>query len=235
MLRVRVLGVGIGPTPRLLRAQRQSHRSARSCPDSFRCIAGAIVLIESRRPRNGTLRPQGQSQPRLRGAEGRGDAGERADLARDLHALRSRLLRRRDLQARTDPESVWTESVTHPPGIYCYLCAQNGHEGCGSSGWIRTSNPPVNRLMQVVFPGGSSWVYLILSRRCSLVFGNKLFTDCSLSPSMLLVWIRGSDGLRNTPVTLADRRQSRRNSSRSGFARPRACRRPACVRRLLRQ
>ena len=31
-------------------------------------------------------------------------------------------------------------------------------EGFGSSGWIRTSNPPVNRLMQVLFRGGSSWV-----------------------------------------------------------------------------
>jgi hypothetical protein len=50
----------------------------------------------------------------------------------------------------------------------------------GSSGWIRTSNPPVNRLMQVVYPVGSSMVYLTLDRRCSLVFGTKLFTDCSL-------------------------------------------------------
>src|SRR5213593_2564970 len=28
----------------------------------------------------------------------------------------------------------------------------------GSSGWARTSNPPVNRLMQVVYLVGSSWV-----------------------------------------------------------------------------
>jgi hypothetical protein len=51
----------------------------------------------------------------------------------------------------------------------------------GSSGWTRTSNPPVNSLMQVVYPVGSSMVYLTLDRRFSLVFGRKLFTDCSLS------------------------------------------------------
>jgi hypothetical protein len=28
----------------------------------------------------------------------------------------------------------------------------------GSSGWIRTSNPPVNRLTQVVYVVGSSWI-----------------------------------------------------------------------------
>jgi hypothetical protein len=52
--------------------------------------------------------------------------------------------------------------------------------GAGSSGWIRTSNPPINRLMQVVYLVGSSRVYLTLGTRFSLVFGNKLFTDCSL-------------------------------------------------------
>jgi hypothetical protein len=31
-------------------------------------------------------------------------------------------------------------------------------ETIGSSGWIRTSNPPVNRLMQVQHRVGSSWV-----------------------------------------------------------------------------
>jgi hypothetical protein len=34
--------------------------------------------------------------------------------------------------------------------------------------------------MQVVYPVGSSMVYLTLDRRWSLVFGSKLFTDCSL-------------------------------------------------------
>ena len=35
--------------------------------------------------------------------------------------------------------------------------------------------------MQVVFPDGSSCVYLPPVTWCSLVFGTELFTDCSLS------------------------------------------------------
>src|SRR5262249_28250181 len=35
------------------------------------------------------------------------------------------LFRRRDVQAGTDRESVWIESVTYPLGIKCYLSAQN--------------------------------------------------------------------------------------------------------------
>src|SRR5437867_13390694 len=53
-------------------------------------------------------------------------------------------------------------------------------EKIGSSGWIRTSNPPVNSLMQVVYLVGSSMVYVSLGSRFSSVFGSKLFTDCSL-------------------------------------------------------
>jgi hypothetical protein len=34
--------------------------------------------------------------------------------------------------------------------------------------------------MQVVYPVGSSMVYLTLDRRFSPVFGSTLFTDCSL-------------------------------------------------------
>jgi hypothetical protein len=34
--------------------------------------------------------------------------------------------------------------------------------------------------MQVVYPVGSSMVYLIIDRRFYLVFGSTLFTDCSL-------------------------------------------------------
>jgi putative transposase len=33
---------------------------------------------------------------------------------------------------------------THVSGMKCYLCARNGPNEFGSSGWIRTSNPPVN-------------------------------------------------------------------------------------------
>jgi len=35
--------------------------------------------------------------------------------------------------------------------------------------------------MQVLYLVGSSMVYLTLDRRCSPLFGSKLFTDCSLS------------------------------------------------------
>jgi hypothetical protein len=59
--------------------------------------------------------------------------------------------------------------------------------GSGSSGWIRTNNPPVNRLMRVVYPVGSPSVYLTLGPRFSLVFGRKLFTDCSRRESVGVV------------------------------------------------
>ena len=36
-------------------------------------------------------------------------------------------------------------------------------------------------VMQVVYPVGSSMVYLRVDRQSSLVFGSTLFTDCSLS------------------------------------------------------
>jgi len=49
----------------------------------------------------------------------------------------------------------------------------------GSSGWTRTSSPPVNRLVQVRYPVVSSMVCLNRRRRCYLVFGRKLFTNCS--------------------------------------------------------
>jgi hypothetical protein len=45
-----------------------------------------------------------------------------------------------------------------PSARDCYPCLRNGPEKIGSSGWIRTSNPPVSRLLQVGYHGGSSWV-----------------------------------------------------------------------------
>jgi hypothetical protein len=47
----------------------------------------------------------------------------------------------------------------------------------GSSGWIRTSNPPVNRLMQVTYLVGSSWVWLGWTPVSYPVFGNELITN----------------------------------------------------------
>ena len=44
----------------------------------------------------------------------------------------------------------------------------------------RTCDLLVRSLMQVVYPVGSSMVYLTPRTRCSPEFGSKLFTDCSL-------------------------------------------------------
>jgi hypothetical protein len=45
------------------------------------------------------------------------------------------------------------------------------------SGWIRTSNPPVNRLTQVDYPVGSSWVLTQMGTCCYPVVGSELITD----------------------------------------------------------
>src|SRR5215472_17436026 len=76
-----------------------------------------------------------------------GDARGRAYLARLLHAVRFGLLRRRDVPGRTDRDSVRPESVTYVLGMNCYPWDPNGPEGVGSSGRIRTYNPPVNSRM----------------------------------------------------------------------------------------
>ena len=41
--------------------------------------------------------------------------------------------------AGTDRESVWTESVTNPPGIRCYLSAQNRPEKLAAPSRTRTA------------------------------------------------------------------------------------------------
>jgi hypothetical protein len=38
----------------------------------------------------------------------------------------------------------------------CHLCDEISHVESGSSGWTRTSNPPVNRKMQVSYLVDSS-------------------------------------------------------------------------------
>jgi hypothetical protein len=64
------------------------------------------------------------------------------------------------------------------------LAPQAGFEAASAEGYgVQASNPPVNRLMQVIYPVGSSMVYLMLHRRCSPVFGSKLFTA---EPSIVL-------------------------------------------------
>jgi hypothetical protein len=92
--------------------------------------------------------------PRRRRVTSRLDDGS----GRPLNALNTPLCHSR---RRTDRQSVRPESVTYVSGMNCHPCVRNGPEIVGSSGWIRTSNPPVNRLMQVVglagaFRAGSS-------------------------------------------------------------------------------
>jgi hypothetical protein len=47
-------------------------------------------------------------------------------------------------------QPVWTESVTHPPGINCYLSAQNRPEEIGRDDWIRAKSRPEGRAMPEV-------------------------------------------------------------------------------------
>jgi len=66
----------------------------------------------------------------------------------------------------------------------CHPNLEISHEEIGSSGWIRTSNPPVNRMMQVVYLVGSSWATSLLvsgatwcsGRNCSLIVHYPLDT-----------------------------------------------------------
>ena len=82
-----------------------------------------------------------QPQPGVRGAAGGGHAGKRPHLARQLHALRSRVLRSRDVPDRADRESVSPESVTYVSGIICNLCLRYGPGKVGTPGRIRTCDP----------------------------------------------------------------------------------------------
>ena len=149
-----------GTESRIVRAPRPSSPHP-SRPRPGRCTGcaeppplprarGARVSVSRLDGGDHALRPhllpasQDQSQPGVCRAGHGGEAGERPDLARHLHALRSRLLRRRDLQARTDQQSIRPESVTHVSGINRHPCGRNGPEKLGSPGRIRTSDQPVN-------------------------------------------------------------------------------------------
>ena len=53
-----------------------------------------------------------------------------------------------DETCRLEPIApIRPETVTHPLGINCHPSDQNGPLRGGSSGWTRTSNPPVNSRM----------------------------------------------------------------------------------------
>ena len=84
---------------------------------------------------------QDQFESRLRRTECRRHPGGRACLARQLYAVRSRLLRRRDHSGRADREPVRPESVTYVLGINRHPCDRNRPGENGRDDWIRTSDP----------------------------------------------------------------------------------------------
>src|SRR4030095_15341499 len=93
-----------------------------------------------------------KSQPRLRRAERGRDAGRRARLARDLHAVRFGLFRRRDVPAGTDRQSVRPESVTYVLGMNCHPCVRNGPLKVGAPGRTGTCDPGLEaRLARLYF------------------------------------------------------------------------------------
>ena len=56
-------------------------------------------------------------------------ARKMVDVFRNLHAVRLGLFRRRDVPARTDRQSLRSESVFHVSGMNCHPCARNGPTG----------------------------------------------------------------------------------------------------------
>ena len=103
-------------------------------PRVYRGLEDLTYPFHDPTDRGDPLRPdllpgaQGESQPRLCRPERRRHAGRRAHLARHLHALRFGLLRRRDVPARADRESVRPESVTYVLGMNCHPCDRNRPE-----------------------------------------------------------------------------------------------------------
>ena len=87
------------------------------------------------------LSAEDQSQPGVRRPDRRYQANRRADLARQLYRLRSRILRRRDLQARTPCKSLRIKSVAHVFGIIRNPCVRYGPYRNGALGEIRTPDP----------------------------------------------------------------------------------------------
>jgi integrase len=79
-----------------------------------------LTVAAARIERTRLLRQtQDQPQHRLRRSKRRREADRRAHLARNLHAVRFGLLRRRDMSPGTGGEPVPGESVTHVSGPLC--------------------------------------------------------------------------------------------------------------------
>ena len=81
------------------------------------------------------------------------------------------------------------EAAVQDPGVTSHVTSQQAPprsnviefaRKVGAPCKTRTCDLLVRSLMQVVYPVGSSMVYLTLDRRFYLVFGSTLFTDCSL-------------------------------------------------------
>jgi hypothetical protein len=89
-----------------------------------------------------SLEAQGQRQPGLCGPEGRSEGSRRPHLAGQLHALRPRLLRRRNLPPRARCKPLrGPQCVTHVSGMNRNRCVRNGPAPNGRSGGIRTPDP----------------------------------------------------------------------------------------------
>ena len=101
-------------------------------PRPYRGLPDARLPVPRQGSHRHHLRPhllqsqEDQSQPGLRRPDRRHQRGRRPHLARQLHALRSGLLRRRDMPTRAARKPFRAESVTYVSGINRYLCVRNG-------------------------------------------------------------------------------------------------------------
>ena len=68
--------------------------------------------------------------------------------------------RKVNLSQASAGQQVGVRQVTDRIWFVSFMDCDLGYfdDGVGSSGWIRTSNPPVNRLVQVGYRVDSSWV-----------------------------------------------------------------------------
>src|SRR4030088_537271 len=89
------------------------------------------------------LKRAGRSKARHQGSR-------RRHLARQLHALRSRILRPGAENPATSRQPVRHEVVTHVLGTTCHLCVRAGQWVIGALGGIRTPDPQIRSL--VLYP-----------------------------------------------------------------------------------
>lgn len=114
-------------------------RSRRTSPAVICCAATPCQGQRrcTRSPCLSELRPhlygqaQNQLEPCFCRPGGRHQGGRREDLARDLHALRFRLLRSRDRARRMRAQSIPGTGVTYVSGMIRYPCHRNGPERIG--------------------------------------------------------------------------------------------------------